>query len=198
MEWLRGALDIARPDVVVAATRAMQRDIEELGYSSFTIPHHFRPGVERNPVRRVFKTVGYEGAAGYLEGWIEPLMEACAARGLNFVLNPPRLADLDCVVAFRSASGYPAMNWKSNVKLANAHGTGTPFIGSPESGYTETATGSEVFLTSPADLDKALGYLEPYDLRNAISASFLGASLPIGDVARFYMQRLENHHAARG
>lgn len=145
MAWLRGKLNELRPIALVAATQAMAHDCAEFGVPVLALPHHTRPGQIRNPIRDRVQRVGYEGGAQYLGPWEEWLRNECARRGWEFKVNPPALAALDIAVAVRNAKGYAAKYWKSNVKMANAQGSGTPCIINSEAGYTETQSGAEYF-----------------------------------------------------
>src|SRR3990172_6691277 len=175
--WLSGHIKALRPDAIVAATQAMARDCERFGVPVLCLPHHSRPGLARNPVRDIVHAVGYEGGVQYLGRWRPVLERECAARGWKFVVNPPVLADVDIVVALRESGGTPAKRWKSNVKLANAEGSGTPFIGRRESGYTETACGGERWADCESELIDALDYLTPHATRQ-VAAQRLHAADP--------------------
>lgn len=139
------------------------------------IYHHHRPGIKRNKIRARIERVGYEGSAKYLDGWTAAISLECKRRGIEFVLNPAHIADLDVIVAMRGGAwdGYAQRNWKSNVKLANAHGSGTPFIGARESGYQETSTGCEYWADTPRELSTALDWLESKDARLTVHERFL-------------------------
>jgi hypothetical protein len=90
------------------------------------------------------------------------------------------------VVAFRGTgfNGYVQRHWKSNVKLANAHGSGTPFIGQRECGYLETQTGLEQWAECPDDLDNCFDILAGQYHRQTISKAFLAKRYTVGDAAR--------------
>jgi hypothetical protein len=136
-------------------------------------------------VRARIETVGYEGGERYLDGWRKGIEKDCARRGVRFVVNPASLAELDVVLAVRGDAwcGYAQTHWKSNVKLANAHASGTPFIGTPECGYRETAVGGEVWIEHPRDIGKALDALAPQAVRRRISDQFAAAAIPLERVA---------------
>lgn len=177
MVWLRRTVGAIRPAALVAATEQMARDCEEFGLPMLALRHHARPKQEINPVRERVRRVGYEGAAHYLGRW-RPIMEsACNARGWDFVINPPKLADLDIVVALRHATGYAAREWKSNVKLANAQGSGTPCILNRAAGYTETASGAEKWADSVDEMNEALDALTTHRAR-AQAACTLNRAAP--------------------
>lgn len=166
--WLRNAIAAMQPHALVTATRQMLVDART-PLPAIALPHHVRPGLKRNPVRPEVRKVGYEGGEHYLGKWRAVLERECAARGWEFVVNPPDLADLDIVVALRDCPGYAPEAWKSNVKLANAQGSGTPFIGVPEMGYVETKCGAELWAHSEVQLIKALNKLTSFGMRAAIS-----------------------------
>lgn len=106
--------------------------------------------------------------------------------------RPASLADVDVVLALRGSwwNGYAQQHWKSNVKLANAHGSGTPFIGAPEDGYLETAAGAEYWATCESDLARALDWLESEQARKSVQQRFLKAALPVEKVAEQYREVL--------
>jgi len=156
------------------------------------IPHHARPGLKRTEIRERLQTVAYEGGVAYLGAWERSLLRACGARGIALLLNPPSLNDADVVVALREADGYAARHWKSNVKLANAQGTGTPVICSPESGYLETAGRTfPLWVESEADLAQALDHLAPRETRQAYADGLYSERLPLATVALQYRAFLE-------
>ncbi len=194
LHWMREQLHVIRPIAVVAATRTMAVDIVGLGFKGkvLALPHHARPGLKANPIRRVIETVGYEGGVQYLGKWERLLERECAARGWRFVLNPPELADLDIVVALREANGYAPKHWKSNVKLANAQGSGTPFVGNREAGYHETQGGGELFADTAAELHSVLDTLSDATLRHYASQEMRAAAPQLVDVADTYRQWLES------
>lgn len=191
--WRRNAVNAMRPCALVAATQAMQVDLDRLTMlPSIALPHHARPGIRRNPVRPHVKIVGYEGGAQYLGKWRALLEQECERRGWVFMINPPELADLDIVVALRESDGYAVMMYKSNVKLANAQGSGTPFIGAPEAGYLETSCGAEHWVRTPQDLEQALDALTPYETRLLASRALYAARLSLASVAEKYKAWLED------
>lgn len=143
----------------------MAEDCEGFGIPVLWLPHHHRPGIARNPIREEIRKVGYEGSPQYINQWRPHIEAECQRIGAEFVVNPPRLADVDVVLALRDAKGYAPRFWKSNVKLANAHGSGTPFIGCRESGYIETASGAEYWADNPVELRVAMDWLKSQSAR---------------------------------
>lgn len=184
LAWLRGKVAEFNPVGLVAATRAMADDCAEFGLPALWLVHHARPGQKRNPLREKVRTVGYEGGEAYLGRWRGVLEQECKQRGWSFVVNPPALADLDIVVALREADGYAARKFKSNVKLANAQGSGTPSIVNREAGYLETCCPEQHFADTDAELHAALDALTPLDARRAQVAQYRAPLLE--DVAEKY------------
>lgn len=179
--WMRDYLRRLRPDAVIWPTARMRDDCG----AGEVVYHHHRPGLARNPIRPEIKVLGYEGRPDYLEGWHKHIARECDRRGLTFLLNPQRLADVDVVLAVRGGEwrGYVQEHWKSNVKLANAHASGTPFIGTRERGYLETATGAEQWADEPGELGRCLDRLAEQPVRMAVQESFLAASIPLEQAA---------------
>lgn len=192
VSWAQAHLAALAPSAVVWPCRQMSMDVSG-EMEGKVIYHHHRPGIRRNPVRGTIKKVGYEGSPGYIQGWLPELNKECRRIGAEFVLNPADLADVDVVLALRDEAhaGHPQRCWKSNVKLANAHGSGTPFIGMPEPGYEETATGLEHWATNATDLGVALEHLQDKSSRERVSERFLQSALSIDRIAREYRQWIE-------
>lgn len=187
MAWLRTKVETVRPIAIVAATKAMAKDCEEFGVSVFHLPHHARPGINRNPVRDRVAVLGYDGWEQYLGRWKTVLERECEQRRWRFVVNPRHLADLDVVVALREQAGYAVRFWKSNVKLANAQGSGTPCILNREQGYLETSCGAECWADTDDELRNGLDMLgASYDLRRALSEQLLMVAPSLPAVAEGY------------
>lgn len=188
VEWLRSELEAVNPQAIVASTSRMAVDVIEAGAKVpvLWLQHHARPNQEVNPIRQRVMTIGYEGGEQYLgerRTWLET---ECARRGWNFVINPPSLSQLDIIVAFRHLIGYAATHWKSNVKLANAQGTGTPCVLAREAGYEETASGAELWADTPQELREALDTLAPYAVRKERSQKLLAAAPTLDVIASRY------------
>lgn len=171
--WTRKHIASLNPTAVIWPNQRMRDDCDD-GRPGLVLPHHARPGQAMNPIREKVSCVGYEGRADYLQGWAMILHKECERRGWHFVVNPPRLADVDIVVAFRGGrwDGYAAQHYKSNVKLTNAHGSGTPFVGRPDASYLEQASGAEYWASSPAEIAVAFDWLEPQSTRELVSDRF--------------------------
>lgn len=191
VSWLKSCVRQIKPRGLVCATEQMLIDAEFP--QSIVIPHHARPDQPINPIREQVRTIGYEGRADYLAGWLPIIQKECERRGWQFVLNPERPADLDIVVALRGGiwRGYVTDAWKSGVKLANAQATGTPFIGLPENGYLTNASGAEYFVNDRQQFARALGWLEPQVNRQAASQRMMSRDNSLATVAARYRDWLE-------
>lgn len=172
--WLREHLKRLRPDAVIWPNRTMQEDAGDRGDAGRVVYHHARPGIEVNPIRERLQVLGYEGHPRYVANIWPALTRECAARGIQAVMNPKRLADLDVVLAWRDSDwrSYASDRWKSNVKLANAHASGTPFIGNPEAGYLETAAGREYWASDLRAIMQSLDWLTDRKARVSVHATF--------------------------
>jgi len=189
MDWCKAELDRLQPDAVIWPNERMRQD---MGGGGKVIYHHHRPGIALNPIRPRIQTIGYEGSPLYIEGWAGPIAEQCRRLGAVFLVNPVSLADVDVVLALRGAAfqGYPHQQWKSQIKLANAHASGTPFIGQPEAGYLENTTGAECWVSDSDGLGRALDALSPIATRWEIHERFRAASFPIEQAAAQYRSLL--------
>jgi len=191
IEWLIEMFAAIRPSGIVAATQSMARDCERFGVPVLALPHHSRPGLRLNPIRPA-RIVGYEGGEHYLGRW-RPIVEAeCERRGWEFVINPSELADVDIVIAVRDSVGYAPRNWKSNVKLANAQGSGTPVICNREAGYLETASGAEYWADDAQELTAAFDELTPTQTRLRLSSRLKAAEFSLDSVAATYLSWLRS------
>jgi hypothetical protein len=192
LDWLEEQIIMIRPSGIVAATKAMAADCERFGVPVLALPHHARPGLKLNPIRPVVRVVGYEGGEQYIARW-RPVIEAeCLRRGWRFVMQPAELAEVDIVLALRDSEGYAPRNWKSNVKLANAQGSGTPVICNREAGYLETASGAERWADTPEELAAAFDELEPTNVRREASEVLRKAAPSLDSVAATYVEWLRS------
>ncbi len=182
--WFEGEFERLKPAGIIAATRRMAQDVAGYGVPVLWLPHHHRPKIKPNPIRDQVRAVGYEGATDYIAKWRPAIERECERIGARFVVNPQHLADVDVVLALRGSTGYAARNWKSGVKLANAHGSGTPWIGGREAGYVETGTGCEYWADSPEELRIALDWLQDKSAREQIADRFRAAAFPVEKAAR--------------
>jgi len=184
--WVRETLVHLKPHGVIWPTERMRDDCDPFHrIKSVVIPHHCRPRAAINPIRERIARVGYEGATRYLACWENALRRECENRNIEFVCNPAELADVDVVVAFRGGewSNYATRHWKSHVKLADAHGTGTPFIGQRERGYIENACGREFWAESLTEFRLALDWMAERDVRAEISERFREKAYRLEDAA---------------
>lgn len=179
VKWFHSLLSQYKPSGVIFPTRRMADDCN-IDLPETVIYHHHWPEIEVNPIREEVKSVGYEGSLRYLGRWGEIITRECERRGWDFYLNSGKHAQFDICVAFRDKPGYVQTHWKSNVKLANAHGSGTPFIGQRESGYLETRTGFECWADSKVELVKAFDQLD-YETRLATQKAFLVSAITVSD-----------------
>lgn len=189
MSWLRQSLRMIKPDGVIAPTRQMEKDlqfVQESGIQVTTLAHHAWQGKPINPIRHVVRTIGYQGGEKHLGNWAADLSREARLRGWQFVVNPESLADVDIAVALRGESGYASKNWKSNVKLANAQASGTPIILAREAGYLETASGSEFWADTAAELSAGLDWFAEHAHRAQASAQMRGTEPQLTDIAANY------------
>lgn len=167
-------------DGYIFPTRRMHRDLGSLIVNGVTIYHHYWPQIQKNSVRETVKIIGYEGA-DYLGEWRALIEKACSGRGIQFVANPENYTDLDIVVLARGGEhgSFLAKNYKSNVKLANAYGSGTPaLVHVDEMSAHDTDNGDVLFFTNQLgsferQLDRLVG---DYGLRKNIHHNFLSAA----------------------
>jgi len=194
MQWLRESIRAIEPTAIVAATPKMMTDIRELGFRGpvISVPHHAWPGKPLNPVRQDIKRVGYQGGAQHLGDWQKWLNVECARRGWEFVINPGSLSEVDVVVALRHDTGYAPMNWKSNVKLANAQGSGTPIICARECGYVSTAGGAELWADTREEVSERFGYLTGHFIRSELAQRLYESKINLHDVAAEYKRWLSS------
>lgn len=187
--WVDALLRHLKPHAVIWPNQTMSNDCgfiaSEIGADQAVIYHHHRPHIEQNPIREKIQTIGYEGSLRYIEKLLPWIERECGFRGWRFVQDAPRLADLDLVLALRGGIWDSVMcrRWKSNVKLANAQGSGTPFIGAPEYGYIETEAGGEKWASSRAEIAAAFDALVPYAVRYSIAQNFRRCARPIEKAA---------------
>lgn len=186
LAWLTEQVRAIRPAAAVAATSAMAADLRPLVSDTLALPHHARPGLEPNPVRDAVHVVGYEGSERHLGAWAQIVAGEAARRGWRFAVNPARLADVDIVVALREVEGYAPRMWKSNVKHANAAGSGTPFVGCRERGYLEQSQGGEHWADNPRELAAAFDALTPAAARREAAERMRAARPALDDIAARY------------
>jgi hypothetical protein len=183
--WVRERMSYFHPDAVIWTNMNMMTDCT-VGRRETVIRHHAKPGLLNNPIRPDVKLVNYEGAPEYLGEWAHWLERECARRQWAFSINAPIYTAADIVVALRGVdyAGYAQRNWKSNVKLANAHATGTPFVGQTESGYLESATGCEYWVDHHSQLQRTFDILAEQSTREQIHDRFIRSTYSLADAAR--------------
>lgn len=186
--WVRKQVAMLRPDGIIWPNRKMMEDCA-LSLPQAVLYHHHRPDIRLNPIRESVQAVGYEGG-NYLGSWRSHIEHECQRRGWMFMVNPADLASVDIVVAFRDPTGYVPFSWKSNVKLANAHGSGTPFVGAPENGYIETQSGAEYWAIERRDVSVAFDWLTDQSAREQIRDRFLSACYPVEKARQDLMEFL--------
>jgi hypothetical protein len=122
---LRQMAEHAAPALIICATQAMADACDGV-----YVPHHGRLDLLPTEARTTVQTVGYDGGEVFLDAWAPALRQACSRRGWRFVVNPPRLADVDILVALRGGvwDGWICREWKSGVKAVNAILAGRPLI----------------------------------------------------------------------
>ena len=182
--WLQQSLAAMKPFAVVWPTRRMESDAAWPGPQR-VVRHHgwerYRPRDIDGPI----KVVGYEGDPRYLGQWRDVLQRACTARGWQFQVNGD-LQQADIGVALRDGDCYAAKHWKSNCKLANLQRLGIPALCSMESGYLETASGGESWITHRQQVESAMDALADPDTREQRAAAMRACHIPLEQVAADY------------
>lgn len=193
LRWLHDWLGVLRPTSVIWPTQRMQVDG---GGGGRVVYHHARPGIAANPIRPTLGVIGYEGSMRYIEHWQAHIIDECRRRNMTFLINPTRMADVDVVLAVRDPAwrSYATQNWKSNVKLANAQASGTPFIGHLESGYFETHCGAEYWAEHPSEIGRSLDWMLEQSARQSIRDRMrvAGDVLTLGNMAEQVREALRD------
>lgn len=168
-ERLNQALDAIRPALTIGATDAMAAAAGHVFGGAIGLPHHGRLGLVPTPARESFRVIGYDGNAMYLDRWAAALERLCAVRGWRFVINPPDLAAVDCLVALRGGSwdGWQCREWKSGVKLVNAIMAGRPIITQDTAAARELQPAGTIVHTV-ADLPLAIDSWVDWSRRQAV------------------------------
>jgi len=184
------------PTIVISTNSQMKKDIEELGFKSVIINHHHRKNITVNPLREKLITLGIEGSPFQYGKWQKKLHSICKKLNLTFKPNlnasKDKLHFFDVVVNIRSFDGYAAKYWKSNIKLANAHGSGTPAICSRSQSYLDTASGYERWADTEEEIITAIEELRPYEVRKEIHEHFLKHKIGIDDVVKEYQNLIDS------
>lgn len=178
-----------KPVAIVWPNQRMMEDCNKialkLGIKNYVLYHHYRPGLIGSAVSPTLRLLGYEGSPNYIRPLIPKIQEACAKADVEFVVNPTRIDQCDAVLAMRcpETNGYVQRHWKSNVKLANAHAAGLPFIAQKESGYTETCCGHERWVVEPEQIVDALAEFSSMQKRELVQKESLRHSYPLNAAA---------------
>lgn len=162
-QLLADAIVDIRPALTVGATRAMADACH-----GDCLPHHSWANLQPQPARAHVSVVAYEGNPAYLGRWAEIIRKACAARGWQFVVNPPDLREVDLFVAFRDGiwDGYMCRQWKSGVKVVNAMAAGRPIIGQASAALDDLHPAATI-VEDPQELDAALETWTSHAARSA-------------------------------
>lgn len=168
--------ELPRFDSYIFANKKMHSDLGGLVGHSTYIYHHHREHLPRKPVRKTVRTIGYEGNDTYLGEWRDIIERLCEERSLQFVTDTDTNSDLDIGFACRGSEHacYLSNNYKSNVKLANFYGTGTPaIVHADDRSYHETDCGDVLFFKTPEQLARQIDRLLNFEYRQAIHQRFL-------------------------
>jgi hypothetical protein len=188
-DWLYAQIDRIRPIGIVSATQQMGVDCGA-DIPVLALPHHSRPGLDINPIRDCVKRIGYEGSLKHLGKWEHFYRSECKHRGWEFVPNPESMTDVDIVIAARELHGYAPRHWKSNVKLANPQGSGTPCIMPRECGYLETQSGGELWADTMEEARHALDVLTDKQERLARAKLLRSADISLQSLSKRYRKWL--------
>ena len=168
-----------KADGFIFPTWTMSKQLGSLVTLSTTIYHHYLPNIGRNPVRKEVKTIGYEGG-DYLGPWQNLIQKKCKTYNIEFLFNPKTYTDMDIAILARGGDhgSYLSRNYKSNVKLANAYGSGTPvLVHFDEMSAHDTDDGDVLFFTDDKSFERQLKLLmSNHSLRQKISQNFLNVS----------------------
>lgn len=193
VDWVKKQIKAFNPTAVIWPNARMENDCAT-GCASSVIYHHYNPSVVLRSLRADIQTVAYEGSPKYFVRWGKIISQLCAERGWELVINPGPNVSRDVMVAYRDSAfnGYAQKHWKSNVKLANAHAAGIPFVGAVEDGYLETATGREFLCDTTEEIAAAFDSMQSVDKRIAMRKAYLDSRIPISLVATQYRAFLES------
>ncbi len=181
-------LEAIRPALTIGATEAMAAASDGV-----YLAHHGRLGLAPTPPRETVQMVAYDGDARYLGRWQAVLDVECRRRGWTFVVNPPDLAAVDLLVAFRDGpyDGWMPRHWKSGVKLVNAIRAGRPVIGQASAAWSDLQPiGTQVETVD--DLPDALDAWEPWGSRDRVYADSLARAgdYSVEAIGRYYLEQL--------
>ncbi len=184
---IRDRFEIA---TLIGATEAMANDI-----GGVYLPHHCRIGLTPTPPRDKSLIVGYDGTKKYLGKWLKSLIAACESLGLEFVIHPPDLREVDVLVSFRDGKwdGDVCRQWKSGVKYVNAICAGRPVLTQPAAAFSELKPVGEA-ITDPSELVSALERVTSQTMREIAYQDGVkrAASFTVEAVAKQYVAILQN------
>ena len=103
-------------------------------------------------------------------------------------------ADVISIVAMQYLPCADVPGGSSNVKLANAQGSGTPIIAQMDAGYLEHGylDAPVCWITKPDGIAEWLKILAPQSMRQEISKRLLAQAYTVEDAARDYAKFLES------
>lgn len=163
LQLVRKLVKNIEPDALIFPNFAMWAELR----SSFPVTpstfiyHHFRPefsNIDHQIELRPIKVIGYEGA-DYLGEWLEIAGNICGELGIEFVVNPSSLMDVDAVFSARGSifRTFLNCNFKSNVKASNAIGANKPFLCHvDERSAHEVDPGTFLFFNNASTLKKQI------------------------------------------
>lgn len=192
INWIRDRILEHNPDGLIYANKRMAQDV---GLPGVVIYHHARELKTIN-LKVKIRIAGYDGRVDYLGRWFDVLKKECFKRGILFSTELPA-NELDLVFAFRDKpwNGYCQTHWKSNIKLANVHAAGVPFIGNKESSYVETLAGLEIFIKKPTEIGDAIDSVLSLNTRKNIRENFLKNVITVeqvGQQLKDYCEKISN------
>lgn len=170
--------------VIISITKTMRDILNENGYRTFYIPHHYQPGIEQNPIRKKAEILGYEGSEKFLgDDLRQRLSKLATSLGMRFVVNPGKkygtdgLKEMDIAILIRSKvhTNIFTTQLKSGVKIANCYASGTPFVSQMDAAAAEmeapcTFSSNRFDGTDFAELEYHVSSLaKDYDRRKLLS-----------------------------
>lgn len=186
-----------RPDLFIFPNAAMWKDLRRIARRpSHVIYHHYDPSYQINVIRPQAKVLGYTGNKHFLGEWAEILPRVAEKFGMEFRCSgDPSKADIVVLVRGGEHRNFLTTRYKSNVKLANCYGTGTPCVAWPEKSYMETACEEVRFFETVEQLEEAIEDLMPYRARQRAKEAFLEEAprYSIEAVVRKYEWLLEEY-----
>lgn len=185
IHWVRDQIKKYKPNAIIWPNKKMMDDCCDGKTPGVVIYHHHKKNIPINPIREKIQAIGYEGEPKYIAEWLPVFEKECQRHSWNFIINPTNISDLDVVVAMRgnAFNGYAQRSWKSNVKLANAQASGTPFIGACEPSYVETGSGAEILIGATSQVPWALEQLVPRETRSQRAIKMMAAAYPVAAAA---------------